>query len=817
MAWDALKGNYRSGDAGTKRDLWPCLREDTRVGSYYNPIVLSDDGDYESDIDSYTSLEVNMHRILRVGMPDSDDEEHVAHCAPGDQMSNLAFAIIGSSTEDFSDSILPDSKPICCVVNSSTQFANSIVSNSKSIGKKTYVVEFEEGSESELLQKQVKSDEEAFELYNEYAFKFGFGVRKGHKLYSKVDYRTGCRAYVQFHVDEDGVYTLVAHVMGHNHAMVPLHERHYIRSHKLVRSEQLAFILNLKRSGIPVADAIRVMRKEVGGSPNLGFIASDAYNALVGEKVKSIDFSDSNQLIKFFAQRDGRMKRDYLIFGDVVIHDTTYRTNKYELICALFVGMNHHTNNIMFGCAFLLNEKTDSFVWLFDSFVRSMGGKKPITMMTDQCAAMAAALKVVLPSVNHRLCTWHIGQNSKKNIPDLRAQDDFVDVFNTVLKYSDTIAEFKFYWQRMIQFNCSTKKWLNDLYELREKWCSAYSKKFFSGGILSLQRSETTNKSVKRRLCKTHDLCDFYNLFLDVIGEWRSKENGQDFQCNKGNRHLAFAHLKLLEHASQIYTTEVYKIFEDEFIKGTECGQKVFFRQHPIVIYHIGRPDVDLIMHQVGYNEVTHHIECTCNYYSEVGVLCFHSLRVYHLHCVDKIPDQYILARWTRSVMCSKVEERKARDSDSVSSSVWRAQITRNFVRLITASQSDPNARYALDFAFTSTKEKVESIIGKVGEALVVEDVESVGGVKVGNPNQRPKYQSNSRPKSIIEKKCNQAKGWRKKAVVNALKVKNIAQTAIKMSVPAGSNIVHPSTGSQLNQCGVDEYFGVTITTTANL
>ncbi|XP_057247538.1 protein FAR1-RELATED SEQUENCE 5-like [Beta vulgaris subsp. vulgaris] len=632
--------------------------------------------------------------------------------AGGDQMSNLASAIVGSSTEDLSDSILPNSKPICCVVNSSTQFANSIVSNSKSIGK-NYVVEFEQGSESELLQKQVKSDEEAFELYNEYAFKFGFGVRKG-KTRCRVKDGSICMrqmAYVQFHVDEDGVYTLVAHVMGHNHAMVSLHERHYIRSHRLVRSEQLAFISNLKRSGIPVADAIRVMRKEVGGSPNLGFIASDAYNALAGEKLKSIDFSDSNQLMKFFAQRQARM--------------------------------NHHTNNIMFGCAFLLNEKTDSFVWLFDSFVRSMGGKKPITMMTDQCAAMAAALKVVLPSVNHRLCTWHIGQNSKKNIPDLRAQDDFVDVFNTVLKYSDTIAEFEFYWQ--------------------------------------------------------------------------SKENGQDFQCNKGNRHLTFAHLKLLEHASQIYTTKVYKIFEDEFIKGTECGQKVFFRQHLIVIYHIGRPDVDLIMHQVGYNEVTHHIECTCNYYSEVGVLCFHSLRVYHLQCVDKIPDQYILARWTRSVMCSKVEERKARDSDSVSSSVWRAQITRNFVRLITASQSDPNARYELDLAFTTAKEKVESIIGKVGEALVVEYVESVGGVKVGNPNQRPKYQSNSRLKSIIEKKYNQAKGWRKKAAANALKVKNNAQIAIKMSVPAGSNIVHPSTGSQLNQCGVDEYFGVTITTTTNL
>lgn len=34
------------------------------------------------------------------------------------------------------------------------------------------------------------------------------------------------------------------------------------------------------------------------------------------------------------------------------------RTNKYNLICNPFIGINHHWQNILFDCAFLSNETT---------------------------------------------------------------------------------------------------------------------------------------------------------------------------------------------------------------------------------------------------------------------------------------------------------------------------------------------------------------------------------------------------------------------------------------------------------------------------
>jgi hypothetical protein len=67
--------------------------------------------------------------------------------------------------------------------------------------------------------------------------------------------------------------------------------------------------------------------------------------------------------------RDGKSRNDYDCFGDAVIFDTTYHTNKYNLICATFVGVEHHWQNVVLGCTFLLDESVASYVWLFKSFL----------------------------------------------------------------------------------------------------------------------------------------------------------------------------------------------------------------------------------------------------------------------------------------------------------------------------------------------------------------------------------------------------------------------------------------------------------------
>ena len=53
------------------------------------------------------------------------------------------------------------------------------------------------------------------------------------------------------------------------------------------------------------------------------------------------------------------------------------------MIFAPFTGLDNHRLYVTFGAAFLGDEKTESFVWLFERFLDAMGGHMPIYLITD--------------------------------------------------------------------------------------------------------------------------------------------------------------------------------------------------------------------------------------------------------------------------------------------------------------------------------------------------------------------------------------------------------------------------------------------------
>uniref|UniRef100_A0A7N0SXM3 SWIM-type domain-containing protein n=1 Tax=Kalanchoe fedtschenkoi TaxID=63787 RepID=A0A7N0SXM3_KALFE len=540
---------------------------------------------------------------------------------------------------------------------------------------------FFEAKNSELIGLVVESEEDAYALYNDYARRIGLSIRRAKQRYrrgessltmrqfvcskegtknakkeSKRSYsrnitRTGCQAFIQFSIDQEGRYTVQRHEMEHTHDFSDIRQRHLMRSQRSISDEQIELLKSFRKCGIKLSDAIRFLKCQFGGSPNIGFINIDAYNALANPECKTFNGSYAKNLIEIFKERqeneddfynfdldedgrlcgyfwrDGIMKKDYDLFG-LVVHDTTYRTNKYDMVCGPFVGMNQHTNNVMFGCGFIINERVESFVWLFQSFLKSMGDKAPITIMTDESAAMAAGIKKVFPTSKHRLCIWHIIKNSKERIISLRKNDGFIHLFNHLLKGCDSEAEFNFYWQRMITvYHCADNPWIIKFYKTKEKWCGAFCKEFFSGGILSSQRSETTNKSVSRRLNKLSCLCEFYYTFCDVVSEWRSNEMKFNYSNSNGIPEMVVSNSNLLRHARDVYTRNIYKIFEDRFLDG-----------------------IDMFRHYVRFSAETLLVECTCKCFTQDCLLCMHSLRVLNIHCVQRIPDAYILKRWRKDI-----------------------------------------------------------------------------------------------------------------------------------------------------------------------
>ncbi|CAI9284465.1 unnamed protein product [Lactuca saligna] len=152
---------------------------------------------------------------------------------------------------------------------------------------------------------------------------------------------------------------------------------------------------------------------------------------------------------------DGRSRDDFTKFGDVVVFDVTYMTNKFKMPFAPFTGVNHHGQSVLFGGALLENEKEETFVWLFEHFLKCMFSKYPKAIITDQDKAME-----------------HLR-------PYIARYSDFQESYKEWVM-SDTIEEFETRWEVIrdkykLESNC----WITDMYNQRVHWAKAFLKDIF--------------------------------------------------------------------------------------------------------------------------------------------------------------------------------------------------------------------------------------------------------------------------------------------------------------------------------------------------
>lgn len=196
-----------------------------------------------------------------------------------------------------------------------------------------------------------------------------------------------------------------------------------------------------------------------------------------------------------FFFRDSRSASDYELFGDVLSIDTTYRTNCYNLSCAPFVGINHHMSNVMFGMAFLSEENTSTFEWLFSAFLESMNGRQPKVVFSDQCLALMNAIDSTFTSSKHRLCQWHISKNAPSHFGKLNGDKAFLKMWNKCMNNVETKFEFDELWSQMVHgLQLCDNKWFCKMYSLRHRWASVFTNGIFTAGLLATSRSEVTNK-----------------------------------------------------------------------------------------------------------------------------------------------------------------------------------------------------------------------------------------------------------------------------------------------------------------------------------
>lgn len=84
---------------------------------------------------------------------------------------------------------------------------------------------------------------------------------------------------------------------------------------------------------------------------------------------------------------------DYATFDDVLVFDTTYWTNAYKKHFVILVGVSNHFTTTIFECALLSKEMEETYNWVLATFVESMDGKRPISVVIDEDLTMCNAIR----------------------------------------------------------------------------------------------------------------------------------------------------------------------------------------------------------------------------------------------------------------------------------------------------------------------------------------------------------------------------------------------------------------------------------------
>ncbi|KAK1362024.1 hypothetical protein POM88_046498 [Heracleum sosnowskyi] len=549
--------------------------------------------------------------------------------------------------------------------------------------------------------------DEAYHFYNTYALDKGFGIRMGDLARSRVtnevirkkfvcckegkkylgdkrqvgknvkhrrDTRTDCKAKMEISL-KNGEWLVDKFYDVHNHDLThtPSKVIKYRSHSKFHRTESCKNLISeLHQNGLKSSDITKVVNV-VTCSTEVDITPRQCYDYLRSER-KNYVGKECYGIVKHFQEKaamddnhyftmdlakdgtlrsvfwaDGRSRTSYLQFGDVVVFDVTYKTNKFKMPFAPFIGVNHHGQSILFGGALLEDETEDTFTWLFEQFLTCMFGKAPKAIITDQDAAMKISIKKVFPNAYHRFCAWHINKHVIENLQSYRARyTDFEETFSKWVK-SKSIEEFENGWTTFQEKYVVEKgSWLYNMYDLRRHWVKVYMKEVFLAGMTTSGRSESINAFFDGYVNSNTMLSDFVIQYDKALASRRKKEEDEDFVTIDSCPTLLTGH-PIEQQAGKYYTRNIYELFKKEWQNSFSYTHEKINKDIQLTNYIVGQHAVDKFLWRTVQYDASADLKVVCSYtkFETRGILCKHILYLMRKKKLDAIPDHYILHRWT--------------------------------------------------------------------------------------------------------------------------------------------------------------------------
>ncbi|CAJ2640436.1 unnamed protein product [Trifolium pratense] len=331
------------------------------------------------------------------------------------------------------------------------------------------------------------SDDDAYNFYSSFAQRSGFSIRRHHVYRNTTDegnpqtvykrefvcHRSGvskpvkvnelesqrkrkasrCSCSARLVVAKETIgseekWVVIYFNNVHNHDLLDEKEVQFLPAYRNIPVVDQNRILMMHKAGCSINVTMRLLELEKGiyvGS--LPFMDKDIRNFLQNQNGidKQNDALDVLKLCKGLKELDDAFQYDYTIdenkklehiiwafgdsirayesFGDVVVFDTTYRINRYDMPLGIWLG----------------------------NFLAFVKGKNPQTILTDQDPSLKEAIANEFPNTKHAFCIWHI----LAKLPSwfsfvLGARyNDFKSEFFKVY-HLDCEDDFEQYWKSMV-------------------------------------------------------------------------------------------------------------------------------------------------------------------------------------------------------------------------------------------------------------------------------------------------------------------------------------------------------------------------------
>ncbi|KAF5457179.1 hypothetical protein F2P56_021301 [Juglans regia] len=565
-----------------------------------------------------------------------------------------------------------------------------------------------DGDDEPVSGMEFNSLEDLMNYYKEYGKKRGFGVMtkrsergedetvryvtlacaRGGKARNKTinvanprpTGKTECKAKINALKVADGKFRLTTVHNLHNHGLSPKKSR-FFRCNREV-SESVKRVLDTNDlAGIRMNKSFGSLVVGAGGFENLPFLKKDCRNYI--DKARHLrlgaggagvlrdyflrmqyknpgffalmDLDDEGRLKNIF-WADPRSRAAYQYFGDVVTFDTTYLTNRYGMPFAPFVGVNHHGQSILLGAGLISSEDTETFVWLFQTWLQCMDGIAPKAIITDQDRAMKNAIAIVFPESRHRFCLWHI----LKKVPEkLGCYGSYKGGMKTTLMKcvydTQTPDEFEKCWDEMIStYSLHDNVWLQSLYTEREHWIPAFLKNVFWAGMSTTQRSESMNAFFDGYVHAKTNLKEFVDMYDNALKKKIENENCADFQSFNVTI-PCISRSPFEKRYQQLYTNAKFREVQIQ-LTGIIDLDPVLFKEDGTVKTYLVEDEVHLedftklVTHSVDFSDDDAVVKCSCGLFEMRGIVCRHIFAVFKCNGIKTIPDRYVLDRWRKDI-----------------------------------------------------------------------------------------------------------------------------------------------------------------------